>query len=202
MADTIKAQNPRARKMCSVGGCSSRFDAKGFCKLHYARWRRHGDPLSGRSKEGDALAFLEVARDYEGDECLIWPFAKTKGYACIRLDRKTQYVSRIICEGSHGAQPPGAECLHGCGRGHEGCITKKHLRWDSHAENMRDMSNHGRSSAGRKFGPQSPSVIAKRAAALRGHAVSESTRQKIGHKARLRHAAKIAMGAQPKFQQP
>lgn len=29
---------------CSVPGCQRGFHCKGFCKLHYRRWYKHGDP--------------------------------------------------------------------------------------------------------------------------------------------------------------
>lgn len=33
-----------ARK-CSVDNCDNIHDARGYCKKHYAKWNRHGDPL-------------------------------------------------------------------------------------------------------------------------------------------------------------
>ena len=35
---------------CSVDGCDRRYRARGFCNLHYLRWRRHGDPLTVRTR--------------------------------------------------------------------------------------------------------------------------------------------------------
>ncbi len=32
-------------KLCSVKGCENTYDAKGFCGMHYMRFRRYGDPL-------------------------------------------------------------------------------------------------------------------------------------------------------------
>jgi len=37
--------------MCSVKGCKGKHDAKGFCKKHYAKWHRYGDPLFVLSPE-------------------------------------------------------------------------------------------------------------------------------------------------------
>lgn len=34
-------------QLCSVDGCTVPKSARGYCKLHYARWYRHGDPLGG-----------------------------------------------------------------------------------------------------------------------------------------------------------
>lgn len=30
---------------CSIKGCNNKYNARGFCGLHYVRWKRHGDPL-------------------------------------------------------------------------------------------------------------------------------------------------------------
>lgn len=33
---------------CSIEECPNPSDSRGWCKTHYARWRRHGDPLARR----------------------------------------------------------------------------------------------------------------------------------------------------------
>lgn len=33
-------------RKCSVEGCERKHNAKGFCSLHYSRWKDHGDPLA------------------------------------------------------------------------------------------------------------------------------------------------------------
>jgi hypothetical protein len=32
--------------VCTVEGCSSKARARGWCPKHYARWQKHGDPLT------------------------------------------------------------------------------------------------------------------------------------------------------------
>lgn len=32
-----------AKRTCSVDGCTKRHGAKGFCPMHYQRWKKHGD---------------------------------------------------------------------------------------------------------------------------------------------------------------
>jgi hypothetical protein len=33
--------------LCSVSDCEAVHDARGYCRSHYMRWRRYGDPLGG-----------------------------------------------------------------------------------------------------------------------------------------------------------
>lgn len=44
--------NRRTRKTCSIEGCRSVSDARGMCKTHYNRHRRHGNPLLCKPKGG------------------------------------------------------------------------------------------------------------------------------------------------------
>lgn len=37
------------QRSCSVDGCERSVTARGWCDAHYRRWRRHGDPLGGRT---------------------------------------------------------------------------------------------------------------------------------------------------------
>lgn len=36
-----------SERICSVDDCDRRHYGRSFCRLHYQRWRKHGDPLSG-----------------------------------------------------------------------------------------------------------------------------------------------------------
>lgn len=78
--------------------------------------------------------------NYDGDECLEWPFATMRGYA--KLNRKV--ASRTLCERIHGPPPtPKHEAAHSCGRGDLKCITKRHISWKTRKENLADMVEHG-----------------------------------------------------------
>ncbi|MBD1382684.1 hypothetical protein [Metabacillus arenae] len=35
----------QGRRICEIEGCQDKHFAKGYCKKHYQRYRRHGDPL-------------------------------------------------------------------------------------------------------------------------------------------------------------
>lgn len=134
------------RKECSTPDCSSLSHSQGFCKRHYNRWRRHGDPLAGRTPDGEPEKYLnEVALTYDGDECLLWPYGRnSKGYGTIKIDGRTVSVHRITCEALNGPAPH--ELMHAahlCGRGFSGCVTRRHLKWATAAENLNDKFLHG-----------------------------------------------------------
>jgi hypothetical protein len=35
---------------CTIEGCPNPTNSRGLCGTHYARWRRHGNPLGGTRK--------------------------------------------------------------------------------------------------------------------------------------------------------
>lgn len=152
MADKFKA--------CSVDGCNGNAHyrvqgRKGFCNSHYKRWWRHGDPLAGKTQNGDPLRFIhEKVTPYDGDDCLIWPFAiLDDGRGVLRVDGRNIIASRYVCMISHGEPPtPKHEAAHSCGKGHEGCVTKKHLSWKTRKENKDDELTHGTRNRGERQG--------------------------------------------------
>lgn len=137
------------KRLCSVDGCGNPHDSHGFCGKHARRFKRHGDPLGGGTGNGEPDAFINQALAQETNACIIWPYAKTKrGYAQMG-DRRL--VSRIICERSYGPPPSAeSEAAHSCGKGHAGCINKRHLRWATHLENVADRATHGTNTVGHR----------------------------------------------------
>lgn len=132
-------------KTCSVDGCGKAVKSKGYCNAHYKRLSRHGDPLGGGTGKGEAQEFFRsVVLEYNGDECLIWPFSCGHGYGLLRVNGKMAIVSRRVCEEIHGPPPTDKhEAAHSCGKGHEGCVTKGHLAWKTPAGNHADKLLHG-----------------------------------------------------------
>lgn len=145
------------QQSCSVLGCANRYEARGLCSVHYHRWQRTGDAspeVPERTPAGEALRFLEdVVMNYDGDDCLTWPYTRTSGYGQIDLEGKGRIVSRIVCEKINGAPPsPEYDAAHSCGKGHEGCVTKGHVSWKTRAENILDKNAHGTMARGSRSG--------------------------------------------------
>lgn len=105
------------------------------------------------TKHGEAQRyFREVVLAYDGDECLIWPFAlSAKGYGKLLHKGKNRVVSRLVCE--HVSGPPPSlihQAAHSCGKGHEACVTKRHMGWKTPKGNSEDAIAHGTSNAGER----------------------------------------------------
>ena len=113
--------------------------------------------LEGKRANGVALQWVqEVALPYPGDDCLAWPFQRNHlGRPVFKLDYRTRYATRIICEMVHGSPPSASHvAAHSCGNGHDGCVNPRHLRWATPKENSEEMVAHGRSTRG-STNPQS-----------------------------------------------
>lgn len=112
-----------------------------------------GRGLGNPSKRGSANDFYNgVVLNYEGDQCLIWPFAIGKNsYAQIKINGKKRDVHRLVCEEEYGPPPSSKhEAAHSCTNGRSGCVAKRHLRWATSKENGDDMVSHGNSTRGEK----------------------------------------------------
>lgn len=140
---------------CSHPGCDRKDTriVRGLCTPHYDRLRKYGDPSLGMPLNGSAQKFLtDVVMKHIGDECLIWPFAKSGvGYGQVVIDGKKVNVHRQVCTELHG-QPPTSrhEAAHSCGNGHLGCVSPRHLSWKTASENQMDRAIHGTSNRGER----------------------------------------------------
>lgn len=145
------ASRPRVNGgQCKVDGCGGEARIKGWCPTHYWRWRHHGDPLGGRAARGEKEKWLEAHVNYDGDDCLIFPFG-TGRYGHVNIDGEKMHAHRAMCILAHGEPPsPDHEAAHSCGRGHDACVHPKHLRWDTPAGNQADRLIHGTDSRGEK----------------------------------------------------
>lgn len=141
---------------CSVSGCKKKRDAKGFCPAHYARWKVYGDPLAGGVRNGDGLKWLADNVEYDGENCLIWPFGaseedlgRDKGYAMTYVDGVVTGAHIVMCQLVHGDRPSEDHvAAHSCGNGHKACVHPKHLRWATRSENEADKHLHGTKGVG------------------------------------------------------
>lgn len=142
---------------CRAPNCDlfvSEKSGQGLCEKHYAYWRKHGliDCKKYRPA-GEAERYLRSHVSYDGDDCLIWPYLRDRaGYGLCRIKgNRVLGAHRQMCILAHGEPPfPKAEAAHSCGKGHLGCISPKHVRWATPAENAADRAKHGTKMQGEK----------------------------------------------------
>jgi len=96
-----------------------------------------------RAPHGGTELFVRSALDYEGDECLLWPYSlDSGGYGQARIDGQNTAAHRAVCILAHGEPPfPDAQAAHyKCGDTR--CINKRHLRWSTVEQNHDDKRRH------------------------------------------------------------
>lgn len=74
---TIRPPRASHMRQCSIPKCNRKHKSRGWCKPHYARWLRYGDPTAGYRPVGAAQAWLLKHVSHTGKRCLIWPFGLT-----------------------------------------------------------------------------------------------------------------------------
>lgn len=138
--------------LCIVPDCGKPRDRRGYCSMHLHRVKANGDPNKVKHPGPGVIQgwIEEVALNFEGDDCLRWPFkTAVKGYGKFHLDGREVLASRYICERVNGPPPTLThEAAHSCGKGHEGCVNKRHLSWKTPVENAADKVAHGTTGRG------------------------------------------------------
>jgi hypothetical protein len=153
---TIQEVEMAETQVCSIPDCGKPVSIikRGWCTAHYKRWRRHGDPMGGTAATGEAMRYYnEIVLPYDGDECLLWPYLKTPaGYGRMYVrPGRIEVVSRLLCREANGEPPTSKhDAAHSCGKGHLGCVTKRHLQWKTQIENAADKLLHGTDGRGEK----------------------------------------------------
>lgn len=150
LTGSYDAPSRRTASSCSVYGCESAHVAKGYCGVHYRQFMAYGDPLVKRrrtpAKSSDIREWVQKNLEFDGHECLIWPFSRTaSGYGQIQDDDgSATSASRYICKVVHGEPPSGKHfAAHDCGNGNKGCVHPKHLYWATPQQNTLDRYRHG-----------------------------------------------------------
>lgn len=86
-----------SRQGCSVEGCDRPLHGRGYCQLHFSRWRRHGDPLAGPPERADNPADCPTCEDLgwlldtgEHPELILTRLGITRNSLYIHLRRHQQ----------------------------------------------------------------------------------------------------------------
>ncbi len=138
-------------KLCSIEGCGRRAIARGWCEMHWARWRRTGSPLGRPQQSLEGRFWSKVDRN--GD-CWEWKASRTAaGYGRFGVSRRVwEFAHRVAWRLTHGEIPAGAFVCHRCDN--PACVRPEHLFLGSPADNSADMKQKGRGKGNPHPGPR------------------------------------------------
>ena len=132
-----------AKKKCSVDGCNKPHSARGWCRKHYERWARQGDPLKlALTPSGVPLQWLRDQIKNCGDECIEWPFHTVSGYGKLEFRGRNMTASRCALILHTGEDPRGMFANHGPCHNRL-CCNPLHLSWGTGRSNQADRLRDG-----------------------------------------------------------
>lgn len=124
-------------KQCSIEGCSGVAHARGWCGVHYARWRRHGDTtaLKVHLMGSPEQRFWAKVERTEG--CWNWTAGTVTGYGKHKAAGGHVLAHRFAYELLVGPIPDEMQIDHRCHN--RRCVNPDHLRL---ATNKQNVENH------------------------------------------------------------
>lgn len=121
-------------RICSIEGCSNVHLARGWCRMHYLRWRKYGNPLFTIRWQPVETRFWRLVD--KGDGCWLWlGHVGPAGYGTFRFDGDTDLSHRIAYRLLVGEIPGGHHLDHLCRI--RRCVNPRHLEPVLPAENNR-----------------------------------------------------------------
>lgn len=143
-----KGYYPQPIRLCSIEGCTGVHWGRGWCKMHYHRWVRHGDPLTKLT--GHTIKLIrDSVESRDRSDCWVWPYATSPfGYGFVWFENKMTQVHHValIMDGTPQPPAPGDWALHSCDN--RPCFNPAHLRWGTRADNTADMLKRNRQTNG------------------------------------------------------
>lgn len=127
-------------RTCSIDGCEKPVDCRGWCGMHWRRWRHHGDPNYVAIRPSDEKRFLARIDKRGPGECWPWVGGRTaSGYGAFKsadgvqiLAHRWSYLYFV------GPIPEGLVIDHVAARGctRRECVNPAHLEPVTQRENL------------------------------------------------------------------
>ena len=128
-------------KVCSIDGCEKGGKLRrGWCAMHYWRWREHGDPLVTLTYATPEEAFLARTEPIIGEPAhIIWTGPLNRGgYGRLSVNGRMVLAHRYAWERERGRVPDTMEVDHMCWE--RSCVNVDHLRLATPQQNSANRS--------------------------------------------------------------
>jgi len=126
---------PAGKTACSVDGCARPTVGRGWCRMHYQRWRKRGDPLKVRQVHGDDIARLMSHVRVDPSGCWIWTGSlRDSGYGQMGWRGRVCSAHRVSYALLKGPLLDGLELDHLCRV--ISCVNPAHLEQVTHRVNV------------------------------------------------------------------
>lgn len=123
---------------CSIEECEKKSDRRGWCYMHYRRWKLYGDP---NRVHLDSIDYEKKfwSRVNKTEDHWLWTRGHQHGYGKFMVRGKDIRAHRYSWTLEYGEIPEGAEVEHRCRE--TLCVRPDHLRLAQHYENGQNLSN-------------------------------------------------------------
>ena len=128
-------------RTCSL--CEKAHYARGWCQMHYRRWKNYGDPNMVVHVRGDFGLRMDQYV-IKTPTCWIWTGDLRHGYGRVTMNYRAISAHRASWEYHVGPVPDGMILLHTCDN--PPCVNPEHLRIGTNQDNTDDMVAKGRAS--------------------------------------------------------
>jgi HNH endonuclease len=114
------------KKVCVIKGCRQPVHGRGWCRMHYTRWKRTGTPSEDvparRWTQSVPERFWSKVDTRGPDECWPWrPPVRPDGYGSFHRDGRGVPAHRVAYELEVGPVPDGLDVDHECHNRDESC---------------------------------------------------------------------------------
>lgn len=155
--DSIKRTRTTTPKYtgCSIPDCDKDHFSRGFCKKHWDRWHKWGDP-NFVSRRPQGLSIVETLKWHMPEDpplegCWEWRGGKRNdGYGQITYQGKHLLAHHLAYRALVGPIPEGQILRHSCDN--PSCVSPYHLIPGTQQDNIQDMLDRQRRPRGKQIG--------------------------------------------------
>jgi len=163
-----------SRPPCTIDGCDSPSVGRGWCRKHYLRWYKTGDPNKVRKSIRTGRRLHDPGEhNYTPLEtpCREWlGLRDSKGYGILGRDHRRWRVHRYVWSSINGPIPDGLVVMHRCDN--PPCYRLDHLVLGTPGDNTADMLSKERQANGGRIAT-ADEVVAMRIDCANGMSVRQ-----------------------------